>query len=393
MPRVGGIAAALAVLVGALAIYAAAAPQQSAVRAASPLGRELPTPLRPSRGKVYYVSPRGSDSNRGTARRPWRRIQHALGRLRPGQRVLVRAGVYEENLVMTRAGTPAKPITIAAYPRERPVLRPSPSSPSYPIELDTGAAYVRVSGFLIENAVGSSTTNVYVAGRAHHIEISRNEIRGSQQHGIFTDPTTSDVQMLRNSIHDNGKVTDRKQDHGIYVEGRRQLIANNLIFDQPHGWGIQVYPNSTNVIVTANTIVGNSLGGIVVGGNGKTAANATTIVNNVVAFNAREGIRGYYPSAGGPAGSGNRAFNNIAFANPHGNFVNDRAPSTVLDFSEDNAAVNPRFVNRAAHDYRLGSRSPALDRAFADFSPRADYSGRLRPQGKAADLGALERRR
>src|SRR5215212_3506995 len=52
----------------------------------------LTRPLGPSEGRTLYVSRAGSDSNPGTLERPWRTIQKAVTRLKPGQTALVRAG-------------------------------------------------------------------------------------------------------------------------------------------------------------------------------------------------------------------------------------------------------------------------------------------------------------
>src|SRR5215207_1441280 len=43
---------------------------------------------------IRYISPRGSDAGPGTRRRPWRTIQKGLDGVRPGQMLLVRAGIY-----------------------------------------------------------------------------------------------------------------------------------------------------------------------------------------------------------------------------------------------------------------------------------------------------------
>ncbi|HEX9283311.1 MAG TPA: hypothetical protein VF882_05940, partial [Gemmatimonadales bacterium] len=101
-----------------------------------PAGRALPKRLPASRGSVRYVARRGSDRNPGTRGRPWRTIQHALDTLLPGQTALVRAGTYAQSLVMHRAGTAKAPITVRAYPGERPVVHPGGSeSMDYPLRI------------------------------------------------------------------------------------------------------------------------------------------------------------------------------------------------------------------------------------------------------------------
>jgi hypothetical protein len=372
-----------------LASAAACSPAGSAQTSLSLRDVALPAPLPPSPGASFYVSTKGSDRNPGSLAHPWRTILKALRTLGPGQIAYVRAGVYRANLVATRSGTASRSITVRNYPGEAPVLRPATRSPSYPMEFQN-VAYIRFRGFIVENAVGSSIADVYVSGTSHNIEISRCRIRRSRQQGIFTDSTTREVQILRNSIHNNGSVSDVKQDHGIYVEGANHLIADNVIFNQPHGYGIQVYPNSNGVIVVQNTIVANALGGIVVGGNGQTTADNTLVANNIVAYNAGYGIRGYYSS--GQPGSGNVAVRNLAFANRAGNYVNDSTYQAVIAFSA-NIVGNPRFIDLVARNLHLGSASAALDKALAAYSLRYDREGVRRPQGPGFDVGAFERKR
>ena len=73
---------------------------------------------------------RGDDRADGSAARPWRTLARAaaLGALRPGDAVLIRAGVYRETLAPRVGGTgpegdrPAARVTFAAYPGETVVI-------------------------------------------------------------------------------------------------------------------------------------------------------------------------------------------------------------------------------------------------------------------------------
>jgi hypothetical protein len=52
----------------------------------------------------------------------------------------------------------------------------------------------------------------------------------------------------------------------MYVEGSYDVIADNVIYNQPYGFGIQLYPANHDTVVVDNTILRNHQGGIVVGG-------------------------------------------------------------------------------------------------------------------------------
>jgi len=58
-------------------------------------------------------------------------------------------------------------------------------------------------------------------------------------------------------------------------------------------------------------------------------------------------------------------------------------------FLSNNLNVDPRFRDRAAHDFTLLPDSPAID-AGSNDGPAFDYLGQARPHGTATDLGAFE---
>jgi hypothetical protein len=78
----------------------------------------------------------------------------------------------------------------------------------------------RLSGFIIENSLGISSTNVYIENSASYIELSGNEIRYGQDQGVFSERTTSHLFIIGNVIHDNGwnHQPGQHQSHGLYIE-------------------------------------------------------------------------------------------------------------------------------------------------------------------------------
>jgi hypothetical protein len=385
LSHAGGAVLVTLTLAGAACASETAAQRPAVAPAARP-GSGLPRPLARSRGRLHHVAVMGNDRNPGTSERPWRTVQRALDRLRPGERAYVHAGTYAEDLVMRRAGTARAPITVLAAPGERVVLRPGSSSgDTYAIRFRSGAAYVRFGGFVLELARGTSSTNVYFEGSAHHIELARNEIRFSQDQGIFAEDSTRNLQIVGNRIHDNGRghVSGQHQSHGIYLEGRDHLLANNVVYDHPYGFGIQIYPANQGTIVVHNTVVGSALGAIVVGGD--RGVGDITIRNNILAFNRGLGVRADSDCPTGPV----PVDRNLIFGNTAGSV--DGRCGTIR--ATQNVNADPRFVSRARRNFELGPRSPALNRARADYSPRTDARGRRRPSGRGYDIGAYERPR
>jgi hypothetical protein len=364
----------LACLLGLLLPLAAAATHSSA------LGSALPSRLAASKGKTFYVSTQGSDSAPGSRARPWRTLQHALDRLRPGQRALVRVGTYAGGLTASRRATARAPITLAAAPGSRPLIEaPRSGGDTYGIEI-TGT-FFRLHGFVLERAHGTSSADVYVEGSANHVEISGNEIRRSDDQGVFADPGTHDVQILANVIHDNGAgIAGEHQSHGLYIEGGHDLIANNVIYSQRHGFGIQIYPDNHDSVVVDNTVVGNGLSGIVIGGD--RGVSNITVRNNIFAFNDEWGIA---HDSDNPSRS--IADHNLLF----GNLLGGVEPGFGgTNFSGGNARGNPLFLGRLTGNFRLKPSSSAARMGLAAWSMRYDLTGRRR--ASRPSVGAFEAR-
>ena len=343
------------------------------------------------------MAPTGSDAGPGTQERPWRTIQRGLDAVRPGDTVVVRAGTYRENLAFTRSGRQGAPVTLRSYSGERVVLRPAASGPSYPLRIKN--AYSKVQGFVIEGASASNTVNVYVTERAHHATLAYCEVRDAERgSGIFVDHAAYRINIVGNTVYGNNEPGEQHQ--AIYYEASHGVVANNVVYGQTNGFGIQIRTDvssgPTDVLVANNTVTGNSLGGIVV----EHTASRLTIVNNISAFNGGTGIRGYFSDGDhpdDPAGSGNVVHHNLVFANRgYGNLYSDAirsGPSAgrrILGFGP-NLSGNPRFVSLASADFHLRTRSPALGRSLRKYTPRRDRDGKLRHRRASLDLGAFER--
>jgi hypothetical protein len=73
--------------------------------------------------KRWFVSPQGEDAeDRGSGERPWRSIQYAVDRALPGDRIVLRPGLYPGETHLTHGGLPEAPITIEAEQSDTVVL-------------------------------------------------------------------------------------------------------------------------------------------------------------------------------------------------------------------------------------------------------------------------------
>jgi hypothetical protein len=325
-----------------------------------------------------YVSPTGSDSGPGTLQRPWRTVRRGLAALRPGRRLVLRAGTYAERVEVARGGTKSARAVITAYPGERPVLAG---------RLKVIADYVLVTGLVIDGTGATAYDSaLYVAG-ARGVEVAGCEIRNAVGSGVFVgdegDPS-SNVRLVRNWIHDNGK--DDFHDHAIYwAHGAGGLIGNNVI-ERNAGFGVHLYPNADGVLVTQNTVTASGRSGIIVAGDTEASSDRNVVVNNISAFNGELGIRSSWD---GPTGTGDVVRSNVLFGNTAGDRpVGEYAAGLNVG---TNRIADPRFVNRSGRNYRLQPSSPALGAAVARYSLQRDFTGRKRPQGRGPDIGAYER--
>lgn len=76
----------------------------------------------PESGCHFVDSKNGDDSAPGTREQPWRTVQASLVKLEPGDTLVLRGGIYHENIYCAIVGTPDQPITLRGYPGEVAVL-------------------------------------------------------------------------------------------------------------------------------------------------------------------------------------------------------------------------------------------------------------------------------
>ena len=115
------------------------------------------TDLIPSTGATYYVSDAtGNDTTGdGSVGNPWKTIQKAVDTVVAGDTILVKAGTYAENVVITTSGTSNNYITLRNYQSDLvTILPPVLTSSREDTGISTNADYIRIKGFRI---VGGNT--------------------------------------------------------------------------------------------------------------------------------------------------------------------------------------------------------------------------------------------
>ena len=253
---------------------------------------------------------------------------------------------------------------------------------------------IRRSGFQLTSAPGKRATIlgiVYFARTARRVELSRLRLRASGGPSVRVNGTAitirrsdisnghtgicvsvgggferwgvaSGVALVRNRIHDCGRMPPTNHDHGVYVEGARDTaIRGNLIYDNADR-GIQLYPNAQGTTVVRNVIDGNGEGvifsGEAAGGEYAHAyASSGNLVTKNVISNSRErhNVEAWW---GGPVGNENVVHGNCLWNGALGNL--DLSAGGFL--AVGNVVGDPRYVDRARKDFRLKPGSPCAGR-------------------------------
>lgn len=334
----------------------------------------------------YYVSINGADSAAGTQTAPWRTIAKGLLMVRPGDTLNVGPGSYGETVTANVDGTATARIRYVSTTKwgaklKEFVLNRTDYTDLVGFDLDWG------NNTTPTNA-GSCRGGIYDDGGQHN-KILNNRITSSQCSGIDTTGSTAagsyigvDTEVTGNVIHHTGTST---LTHGIYFAHPVGTIKNNIIYDVPGGYGIHLWHNPKDIVISSNLVFGGTVGSgaIVVGAGDFTGAKVDNVLvaNNIFRNNR---ICQY---ENGSTGTNIRWRNNVCFANTSNT---DRIQTGN---SSGKLTSDPRHVNfqlNGTGDYHLAADSPAIDSGISEGAPTTDIAGATRPQGAGFDRGPYE---
>jgi hypothetical protein len=167
------------------------------------------------------------------------------------------------------------------------------------------------------------------------------------------------------------------------------VIANNVFYNQPNGYSIQLGDQASNGVVANNTFdraygtASDSGSAIIVWGAGPYASSNDVIVNNLFTTNINHAVQANCAKPlTGISVRGNLGYSNGApeYAGTYGSVVCFSVGANLGD-------ADPLYVNRTGGDFHLQSSSPARGKADPAYTPAADASGKSRPATPA--LGAF----
>jgi hypothetical protein len=371
-------------------------------------GESLYPLLGASTGDSLYVSTMGDDANPGSFDLPFRTIQRGIDRATCGATVYVRGGDYVQSLrVLTRiCGPGVAPITVGSYMGETAVLH---GSGDYILRVSYGSEGWRfgrsatTGGLYFFGDTGTPQGNgrplVWVSDAtgggqsAKRIEFNGDVFDWNHLDGTCTlfSPNTDRVDLIGNAVRECGSGSTQRQ--GIYHQGGRMQVLNNVVYDIPNGFGLQLQDRCADGIAANNTVVDIGVQrGIYVNNN----CRGMRIRNNVSAYSGQQELYGLKTSGSCPPSSSNRAFTNLAW-DARGPWTGNTAGCAILDFTDgqgdyvgpgQNTIADPLFIDRAVRDYHLLAGSPAIDAGADAYALPYDFD--QNPRSGTSDLGAFE---
>ncbi|MBG1258452.1 right-handed parallel beta-helix repeat-containing protein [Nostoc sp. BAE] len=426
--------------------------RQSSTNQETPLpSRKLISAI--STATKYYVSGKGNDKNSGrTTSSAFRTIQRAADLTNPGDTVLLMDGVYKNGdpsgtvLDIKRSGRANAWITYKAYPGHRPKIQ---HNGWHGIWIRDGASYIEVNGLEVAGNNGNITRAYGLSqkynklnpltngncigidgeknGRPHHIRIINNKVRDCGGGGIgatgadyitidsnevynnawYSVYGCSGISLLNNWNSDNSQnykmfitrnkvynnrmlvpwhVSGKIQDgNGIIIDRGmnkqkgsklsayrgRTLIANNISYKNGGG-GIHTF-HSENIDIVHNTVYLNNQSPEISGGQiSINASNNINVLNNILYSERGKKINSYRGK-------------NIRF-----DYNLNANSSSISGSGSSDIIADPLFMNASRGDFRLKSRSPAINSGMKFNSVTTDFLGDPRVKGSRSDRGALE---
>ena len=279
--------------------------------------------------KTYYVAVNGSNDAAGTESAPWKTIQYAVNQGGPGVTIMVRAGSYNEKIMLTKGGSKKGYMTLQSYPDEKAVI--DGTGIECPVDTPSGLilvsdlSYVKIIGFEVKNFKSKH-------GRRFPIGI---HVRGASSY----------VEVRNNVVHDIQNETKDGESgaHGIAFYGTSKepmtnlIVDNNEVYNCRLGWSesMVINGNITGFTVSNNYVHDNDNIGIdFIGHEGECpdekldqARNGVCVGNRVINIDTRmepklslaytggdapeEGSDSDVPTAWNPAYNGSRSADGI----------------------------------------------------------------------------------
>jgi uncharacterized protein YjdB len=346
-------------------------------------------------GANYYVAATGSDANPCTAAAPCYTLQRVSQLMSPGDNAHVASGNYTWSYSgnqVSKSGTATAPISYVSDTKWGAKIYGSDCSP-----ITNNGDYVQIINF---DVTGSCVQGITTNGSYSKIIGNRvHDMPGTQLTAAIVGDCCSyastGIQIIGNVVDNIGPWGQVNQTHGIYVASAYGVVEDNIVTRAASAC-IQTYHGATHLIISNNTIANCGKYGIQISADPAITTNDYTTVDNNIVVN----VNGYgiWESTFGAIGTHNVYNNNIVYNNsPNFSLVNGTQSGTITLTSAQFSALFVNYTGDITGDYHLQSGAVAIDAGATLCAsgvslcvPGLDFSGVLRPQGLAYDIGAYE---
>lgn len=292
---------------------------------------------------VFYVSVKdGNDKNPGTEELPWKTIGKAASTLKPGQKVLIKEGIYKEVVKPGTSGLEGSPIIYEAFPGDKVVIdgafMESKNNFQDAVFKIESKKYITVKGLSVKNSAGSgifainsenivfqgnSTENTWSSGISaffgKNIVIDNNLVvlacnDGNQE--CISVAGVDGFEIKNNHVRDSGPGIIGGEGIDAKDGSRNGSIHHNLVHDinrlgiYVDSWAHHTY----NIEVYSNTVFNNNSWGICLATENGGLLEDIRVYNNIVYDNIHVGI-GIEGDEGWGVPGAKRPFKNIQVYN------------------------------------------------------------------------------
>ena len=271
-------------------------------------------------GTTYYVATNGNDANPGTLESPFGTLNTAASKLKAGDNLLIRGGIYYQTMYCGASGTPGLPITIAGFPGEMAIIDGVYTNPasSWGALVSVNGSNTSVQQVTIRrsNWMGLSLKGAY--DQAIGVTSEAN-----MENGILASETGHDSLVQGCSVHENAKSNENFQNtRGGWSSGlsaargaNNCTLRGNIVWGN-WGEGVSTY-EASYTLIESNTIYNNQLN-LYLSDTTHSIARGNLIYstpsNNPCANSDQMGI-GLGDETSNPASSDNMVVNNLLLGN------------------------------------------------------------------------------
>jgi len=274
-----------------------------------------------------------------------------MNALHPGQTGCLRGGTYIGSVRIARGGRRGARTTLTAYPGETATIVGR-------LEVVRGANYVTVTGLDLNGENPQRGLSPMID--ANYVTFSYDDVTNDHTGicfgiGSATWGWATGTLITHDRVHDCGQPQATNLQHGFYIgaaTGTR--IEWSLIYGNA-ARGIQLYPDAQYTTIDHDIIDDNGEG-IMISGDGGHASSYTDVYDNIISnATVRHDVESFWP-AGNPVGVKNLVHDNCVWRGRQGT-IDTRNGGFAAN---DNASLNPQFVDARDHDYTLKPTSRCL---------------------------------